>query len=89
MGPEVTGEAQAVVPAEAGEALVARSGSTVTSAVSVRFRLSVTRSCKVIDPELGATTVAVVRRRSEPALFAVESLDGLEALEASIRGPAT
>ena len=57
--PEVTGVAQGVLPADAGAALVARFGSTFTSAVSTRFRLSVTVSRRVIAPELGAMTVAV------------------------------
>ena len=35
VGPEVTGLAQGVVPAEAGAAEFARSGSTTTSAVSL------------------------------------------------------
>ena len=59
MGPEVTGVAQGVLPADAGAALAARFGSTFTSAVSTRFKLSVTVSRRVIAPELGATTVAV------------------------------
>jgi hypothetical protein len=53
------GVAQGVSPADAGAALVARVGSTFTSAVSTRFRLSVTVSRRVIAPEPGAMTVAV------------------------------
>ena len=59
VGPEVTAVAHGVVPADAGAALVARFGSTFTSAVSTRFRLSVTVSRRVIAPVLGAMTVAV------------------------------
>ena len=55
----MTGAAHGVLPAEAGAVLLARLGSTLTSAVSARLRLSVTVSRKVIDPELGATMVAV------------------------------
>jgi hypothetical protein len=55
----MTAVAHGVLPADAGAALVARFGSTFTSAVSTRFRLSVTASRSVIAPELGAMTVAV------------------------------
>ena len=58
VGPEVTGVAHGVLPAVAGAAVLARSDSTWTSAVSVRVWLSVTVRRSVIDPELGAMTVA-------------------------------
>jgi hypothetical protein len=58
VGPDVIGAAQGVLPAVAGAAVLARSDSTWMSAVSVRFWLSVTVRRSVIDPELGAMTVA-------------------------------
>jgi hypothetical protein len=57
--PEVTGAAQAVVPALAGAEDVALAGLTTTSAESTRPWSSVTVTRTVRVPEVGATTVAV------------------------------
>ena len=59
MGPEVTGVAQAVMPALAGARLVALFGVTVTSAKSVRPWSSVTVTRTVKEFVVGAMTVAV------------------------------
>ena len=59
VGPDVTGLAQGVVPAKAGASLLAPSGSTRTSAVSVRPRSSLTVRRTVIEPLLGATIDAI------------------------------
>src|SRR6185503_6662729 len=48
--------AQGVVPAVAGAALLARSGSTLTSAVSMRPRSSVTVSRRVTEEKTGAVS---------------------------------
>jgi hypothetical protein len=58
VGPEVTGTAQAALPADAGAVLMAAFDSMRTSAESVRFWLSVTVTRSVIEPEAGAMTVA-------------------------------
>ena len=72
VGPEVTGKAQAALPATVGAAELARLGSTRTSAESVLFWLSVTVTRSVIDPELGAMTIA-------DAVVAPTRAGGLEA----------
>jgi hypothetical protein len=59
VGPDVTGVAQAAVPAEEGAAVVADAGRTTTSALSLRPRLSFTVSRSVMLPEVGARTVTV------------------------------
>jgi hypothetical protein len=59
VGPEVTPAAQGVTPAAAGAVLVMLSELTTTSAKSVSPRLSVTVRPIVIDPALGAITIAV------------------------------
>jgi hypothetical protein len=59
VGPEVTGVAQAAVPAVTGAGLLARVGSTSTSAVSTRFWSSVTVNRIVTDVNAGATTEAL------------------------------
>lgn len=60
VAPEVTGAAQGLLPAFAGAWLVALAGVTVTSALSIRPWLSVTVTRSLTDPEVGATTVAVL-----------------------------
>ena len=55
----MTGAAQAVTPALAGATLAALFVAMKTSAKSVRPRSSVTVTRTVIDPELGAMSVAV------------------------------
>lgn len=57
--PEVTGGAQAVVPAMAGAEDVALTEPTMTSAQSTRPWSSVTVTRTVSVPDVGATTVAV------------------------------
>jgi len=57
--PDVTGAAQAVVPALADAEVVALAGRTMTSAESVRPWSSVTVTRTVSVPEAGAMTVAV------------------------------
>jgi hypothetical protein len=58
VGPETTATAQAVPPAETGALELMLVGPISTSAVSTLFWLSVTVSRNVIDPEVGAMTVA-------------------------------
>ena len=59
VGPEVTGVAQATVPADAGAALLARVGSRTMSALSERFWSSVTVRRSVTLPEAGAVSEAL------------------------------
>ena len=59
VGPEVTGVAQGAAPALAGASGGPLFGATVTSAKSVRPWSSVTVTRTVIEPEVGAMTVAV------------------------------
>ena len=58
VGPDVMAAMQAVLPALAGAEVVALVAPMVTSALSNRPSSSVTVSWSVMDPELGATTVA-------------------------------
>src|SRR5688572_15216428 len=76
--PDVTGVAQAVSPADAGAADVVRVGSTTTSVASTRPRSSMTVTRSVIDPELGAMTVAA-------AVFAPTIAGGLIVGETTVQ----
>ena len=55
------------MPADAVAVLVTRFASMVTSAVSTWFKLSATVSLTVIDPEVGAMTVAMAASASAMA----------------------
>ena len=59
VGPEVTGVAQAAVPADAGAVLLARFGSTRISAESTRLWSSVTVKRSVNAVKAGAITEAL------------------------------
>ena len=59
VGPDVTGEAQALVPALAGAGLDTPSGSMSTAVLSVRPRLSVTVRFSSMDPVAGARMLAI------------------------------
>ena len=72
VGPEVTGVAQAAVPAEAGALLLARVGSSAMSAVWERFWSSVTVSRSVTASSAGAT-------RDAEAVLAPVIAGGLDA----------